>query len=101
MAHIQPAETETVKIFMYIFMECEMENDTPGNKYPKMKKVSNKTSKPLRSHMAPSLLPPRGTEEENVSCLQLLVQDLDRRCCFIMGESAFYESTFQCMSYTS
>lgn len=38
MAHTQPAETETVKIFMYIFMGCEMENDTPGNKYPKNEK---------------------------------------------------------------
>lgn len=70
MAHIQPAETETVKIFMYIFMGCEMENDTPGNKYPKMKKVSNKTSKSLRSHVAPSSLPPRGTREKTVSYLQ-------------------------------
>lgn len=71
MAHIQPAEIETVKIFMYIFMGCEMENDTPGNKYPKMKKVSNKTSKPLRSHVIPALFLLEGQEKNGLiySCV--------------------------------
>jgi hypothetical protein len=56
---------------MYIFMECEMENDTPGNKYQTMEKVPNKMSKPLRSLAAPSSPPPTGTREENISYLQL------------------------------
>ena len=56
---------------MYIFMECEMENDTPGNKYQTMEKVPNKMSKPLRSLEAPSSPPPTGTREENISYLQL------------------------------
>lgn len=52
-------------------MECEMENDTPGNKYQTMEKVPNKMSKPLRSLAAPSSPPPTGTREENISYLQL------------------------------
>lgn len=50
-------------------MGCEMENDTPGNKYQKMKKVPNKTSKPLRSPVAPSSPPPTGAGEESISYL--------------------------------
>lgn len=100
MAHTQPAETETVKIFMYIFMGCEMENDTPGNKYPKTKKVSNKASKPLRSHVTPALFLLE-RQEKNCLIYSWVMQDLHRRCCSRVGDSDRYDSTFHCISYTS
>lgn len=68
MAHIQPGKTETFEIFMYIFMMCEMENDTSGNKYQKLK-VSNKISKPVKSHISPDSVPPRGAINE--ICLEI------------------------------
>lgn len=95
MAHIQPAETETVKIFMYIFMGCEMENDTPGNKCPNMRKVSNKASKPLRSHGAPALFLLEGQEKKLCLIYSYVMQDLHRI------DSDRYDLTFHCISYTS
>lgn len=56
MAHSQPEGTETFKIFMYIFMMCEMENDTFGNKYQKWKKKKSGLLKQVKQEEIINLL---------------------------------------------